>query len=236
MQRRAHARAIGERSVRLDALAHFPLFRDAQSITIDAILQDANLEEHAAKTVIVRRGEAARFVYFVLEGTARVFVGEAGVALSTEIVHAPGRFGDAEAIAGFAEHRASVEAITDVVVARVSSELINASLEADHGLCFAWLLGAARDHGAAIDGDRQCVLGGLSARTAHVLLAYGERGDQVSRSYTELAQDVGCSRRSAITVMQTLERKGAISAGNAGWRIDRERLITELVPVTSPEE
>lgn len=229
-----------ERSRWLNLMANLPLLDRAKSETTQALLQHACFRRVGPETALYREGLPASESFFLLDGVVRIFQSDArGSEYTPKIFRAPAHFGDLPALAGVETYRSSAETLTQCCVATVPFSVIEALLEFDHGLALVWLRQVARQHVVTIDADRQNVFGGLVARVASALLSYADvfgvadgklTGIDARLSYQRLASQVGCTRRSAISVMQSLAKRGAAETSSGGWRVDREVLAAELEP------
>jgi CRP-like cAMP-binding protein len=229
-----------ERSHWMNTFANMRLLEKASSATLEAMTAHAVFQRYAPNVLIFDEREPALFVFFILDGVARVYQGhDNGAQYTPKIFRAPTHFGDLGALAGLGQYRSSVEAITACVVARVPIEIAEQCLAVDHGLALSWLYSVARQHSCTIDLDRQNVFGTLTTRLANVLLSYGEvfgvRTGTMhlidhALSYTKLAQQVGCHRRNAIAAIKRMVERKLVTTTSDGMMIDAQRLLAEVLP------
>ena len=66
---------------------------------------------------MIRPGQTGEFVYFLLEGVARIFHTNDAREFTAKLMEAPNHFGDIEQIVGHGMHRQSVEMSTDATLA-----------------------------------------------------------------------------------------------------------------------
>jgi CRP-like cAMP-binding protein len=229
-----------ERSRWMNTFANMGLLEAASSSTVERMTGAAVFQRYASSARIFDEQEPARFVFFILEGTARVYQGHAnGAQYTPKIFRAPTHFGDLGALSGLESYRSSVETLTACVIARVPIEVAEACLAVDHGLSLSWLYSVARQHSCTIDLDRQNVFGSLTTRLANVLLSYGEVFGKRSGpmqlidyalSYAKLAQQVGCHRRNAIAAIKRMVERKLLATTADGILIDTDRLFAEVLP------
>jgi CRP/FNR family transcriptional regulator len=228
-----------ERRKWINVAANLPVFERATTETVEQFLSQAVFRRYRPLEMIFRQGDPALSVFFLIEGILRVFQrSETGIEYTPKVFRAPVFFGDLPRLSGFTTERSSVEALVPSVLAIVPFDVLEQQLERDHGLCLSWLYSRAKQHSISIDADQQNVFGGLPARLANIILSYAdvfgiENGDQIEidheLTYQALAQHVGCSRRSAIMVMQKMIADGLVRRTGDRWVI-AQSLRRQLTP------
>ena len=216
------------------------LFEKAKSATVERILESSTFRRYSAGATISAEGDPTSRVFFLIEGVGRVHLASPnGTEYTPKIFCAPIHFGDLGALSRCQKNHASVEAMRDSIVAEVPAPTIEDCLADDHALCLSWLYSVARMHAVTIDSDRQNVFGGIAARLANVLLSYadvfgvdadGLRAIDFPLSYAKIAQQIACTRRNAIRMMQSMGEKKIVKQSQAGWLIDVAAFKELLIP------
>ena len=229
-----------ERARWMNILANIPLLERVNAETWSVLSSHVTFERYAPEALIFDEHEPARFVFFILDGVARVFQGHStGIEYTPKLFRAPTHFGDLAALSGLGQYRSSVAALGACVVARVPIKVAEERIAVDHALAVSWLYSVARQHSCTIDLDRQNVFGTLTTRLANALLSYDElfgvpagamRLIAYPLSYTKLAHQVGCHRRNAISAIKRMAERKLVRTTSDGLLIDTRALLGELLP------
>jgi CRP-like cAMP-binding protein len=228
-----------ERARWVNTLANLTLLEQADSKTVSTLVQGARFSLFPPRKMVYREGDPAVGCHVLIEGVVRVFQRNGSVEYTPKIFGAPIHFGDLAGLAGFPAYRSSVETLTPSVVGTIDLATVEACLESDHALCLAWLKSLARQHAITIDSDRQSVFGGIAARMANVLLSYAEvfgahqRSGTViehALSYNALARQIGCSRQTAIRLIQAMTGARVIERTRDGLLVQLDELRRGLLP------
>ena len=157
-----------------NALAQMNVLGVANDESTEAVFAAATFAQHPPGTVLLKAGEERATVFFLLEGVVRVYQEHQGAQYTPKLLRAPLAFGEVGYLAGRGQQTSNIAASTDIVVAELPFEVIEARLAVDNAMCLAWLRSISGQLASTIDVLRQNMFGDVTSRIAHVLLGYAD--------------------------------------------------------------
>lgn len=215
-----------------------PIWRDASDVAVRSLLAIARDVVVKPGDFILTAGQPAAAIHLLVEGAARVFypAKEKEAEITVKLFWAPSAFGDAESILRV-NWGLSVEALTPGRVLIAPAEAYFRLMQSEPTVCFRQYWDIARRFGIAMRTEQQANLGELTDRTIAILLAYAHHfgvetpdGILIDFPLTQdgIGKQVGANRRSVVTVLGGLYKKGVISRAGRRFLVPNlEKLLAE---------
>ena len=226
-----------KQTVSATALRTLPLFNGLEMDRLETVAQLATMRRVSRGTVVLRAGEQADNVYFVLNGSLKVMVSDSeGRVVILTIIGQGDLFGEMSGLD--AEPRsATVVAIaaSDLVV--VSQQDFRQLLANNFDICLRVMGNLANRLREADRKIESLALMDVYGRVARLLLDLAEEhnGEMVVRkriSKQDIAKMIGASREMVSRVMKDLQARGLVRERHYGLvLLDSRRKAADAAPV-----
>jgi CRP-like cAMP-binding protein len=230
----------------LGALRRHPIWANASDAGARELLTHARDEHFRAGQLILKAGDAAKTIFLLIEGAARVYYPATDLSreVTVKLFWAPAAFGDAESIlrVTWAE---CVQALTGARVLLIDAAKYFALMQSEPKVCFRQYWDVARRFGVAIRSERSANVDELRDRVVALLLAYahhfgkedGNGGVVIDHWLTQdaLAVEVGSNRRSIVRVLNELYQRNAVARAGRRFRVPSLEKLLQVATGSTPQ-
>jgi CRP/FNR family transcriptional regulator, anaerobic regulatory protein len=208
-------------------LCSHPLFAVLEESARRALVQSSRSVSYRGERTILREGEEATCVYFLLSGSVRVYHKKGEIESTVKLFRAPALFGEMEVLAG-KQYLVNAKTIEASEILMVPSGLFRQLVDKQPAFAAALVRDLSARLCIARSNERCLAFDDVDTRLANLLLDYSnlagaacEEGIRIEMKLSQerMALDLGVSRKSVLRSLDRFEQLGVVSKSNGRYVI-----------------